>query len=112
LIAVGQRAPQRSEAKNLAERFRVHGEACFRFMTTAGIEPTNNLAEQAIRLVVLDRLVSQGTRRELGRRWWERIWTAIGTCAQQGRSVFHFLRDALYAHLPGEPARSLLPAGP
>jgi hypothetical protein len=38
--------------------------------------------------------------------------TAIGTCAEQGRSVFEDLRGALYAHLRGEPARSLLPGGP
>jgi transposase len=112
LIAVGKQAPQRKEAQNLAERFRLHGAAYFQFITTPGIEPTNNLAEQAIRFVVLDRLVTQGTRSERGRRWCERIWTAIATCAQQGRSVFHYLRDALYAHLRGEPAISLLPAGP
>jgi len=112
LIAVGQRAPQRSEAQNLAKRFRLHGEGYFRFIATPGIEATNNLAEQAIRFVVLDRRVTQGTRSERGRRWCEGIWTAIGTCAQQGRSVFHDLRDALYAQVRGEPAPSRLPAGP
>ena len=96
---MGKRAPQRSEARNLANRFRLHGEAYFRFITTLGIGPTNTLAEQAIRCVVLDRRVTQGTRSERGRRWCEPIWTAIGTCTQQGRSVFHYLRDALYAHL-------------
>jgi hypothetical protein len=112
LMAVGQRAPQRSETQNLAKRFRLHGKAYFRFITTPGIEPTNNLAEQAIRFVVLDRLVTQGTRSEQGRRWCERIWTAMATCAQQNRSVFTYLHDALYAHLRGEPAPSLMPAGP
>ena len=112
LIATGKRAPRRNEAQNLAERFRRHGEAYFRFITTPGIEPTNNLAEQAIRFVVIDRLVTQGTRSEKGRRWCERMWTAIATCAQQGRSVFHYLRDALYAQLRGEPAPSLLSADP
>ena len=109
---MGQRAPQRSEAQNLAKRFRLHGEGYVRFITTLGIGPTNNLAEQAIRFVVLDRLVTQGTRSERGPRWCERIWTAIATCTQQGRSVLHDLRDALYAHVRGEPAPSLLPAGP
>jgi transposase len=112
LIAAAQRASQQSEAQNLANRFRLHGEAYFRFIATPGIEPTNNLAEQAIRFVVLDRRVTQRTRSERGRRWCERIWTAIGTCAQQGRSVFHDLRHALYAQVRGEPAPSLLPAGP
>jgi len=43
-------------------------EAYFRFITTPGIDPTNNLAEQAIRFVVIDRHITQGTRSEKGRR--------------------------------------------
>jgi transposase len=112
LIAVGRRAPQRKEAQNLAERFRAHGQAYFQFITTPGIEPTNNLAEQAIRFVVIDRLVTQGTRSEGGRRWCERIWTAIATCSQQGRSVFDYLHQSIVARFLGSPAPSLLPAGP
>ena len=109
---MGQRAPQRSEAQNLGKRFRLHGEAYFRFMTTPGIEPTNDLAEQAIRFVVLDRLVTQGTRSERGRRWCERIWTAIGICTQQGRWVFEYLHQSINDDLAGRPTASLLPAGP
>ena len=43
LIAVARRAPGRRQAQNLAKRFRLHGESYFRFITTPGIEPTNNL---------------------------------------------------------------------
>ena len=112
LLATGKRAPQRNEAQNLADRFRQHGEAYFRFITTPGIEPTNNLAEQAIRFVVIDRLVTQGTRSEGGRRWDERIWTAIATCTQQTRSVFDYLYQSIVASFTRRPAPSLLPAGP
>jgi transposase len=112
LLAVGKRAPQRSEAQNMAKRFREHGEAYFRFITTPGVEPTNNLAEQAIRFVVIDRLVTQGTRSEKGRRWDECIWTAIATCTQQGRNVFNYLRQSIDAHFTRKPPPSLLPAGP
>jgi transposase len=112
LVKVGKRAPRRSEAQNLADRFRVHGDAYFRFITTPGVEPTNNLAEQAIRFVVIDRKVTQGTRGANGRRWCERIWTAIATCAQQGRSVFEFLRQTITAYFHNQPAPSLLPSGP
>jgi len=55
--------PKSRQAQNLANRFRTHGDAYFRFITTPGIEPTNNLAEQAIRFVVIDRYITQGTRR-------------------------------------------------
>jgi transposase len=112
LIAVGKRAPERSEARNMADRFRRHGKAYFQFMTTPGVEPTNNLAEQAIRFVVIDRHVTQGTRGERGRRWCERIWTAIATCHQQDRSVFEYLSQTISAHFAGRPTPSLLPTGP
>ena len=48
---------------------------------------------------------------ETGRRWCERIWTTIATCAQQGRSVFEFLLESVQAHLCGAPPPSLLPSG-
>jgi len=105
-------APRYSPAKNLAQRFRLHGEAYFRFITTPGVEPTNNLAEQAIRFVVIDRRITQGTRSQRGQRWCERIWTAIATCAQQQRSVFEYLRDAVNAQFIDQPTPSLIRAGP
>jgi hypothetical protein len=100
--------PTRASA-NMAKRFRKHGQAYFEFITTPGVEPTNNLAEQAIRFVVIDRLITQGTRGAAGRRWCERIWTAIATCTQQGRSVFEYLHLAVTASFNGDDAPSLLP---
>jgi len=112
LAVATTRVPKGNHAQNLAKRFRQHGEAYFRFITTPGIDPTNNLAEQAIRFVVIDRHITQGTRSEKGRRWCERIWTVVATCAQQGRAVFQFLLDSVQAHLCGTPPPSLLPSGP
>ena len=89
--------PATNHCRNLAKRFETHGESYFRFITTPGVEPTNNLAEQAIRFVVIDRLITQGTRSEKGNRWCERIWTVIATCTQQGRSVFEYLEAAVTA---------------
>ena len=105
-------APRGSPAQNLARRFRLHGEAYFRFITTPGVEPTNNLAEQAIRFVVIDRRITQGTRSQRGQRWCERIWTTIATCAQQQRSVFEYLREAVKAQFNDQPTPSLIRAGP
>jgi transposase len=112
VLKVGKRAPPRREAENLADRFRRYGAAYFRFITTPGLEPTNNLAEQAIRFVVQDRHVTQGTRSPRGRRWCERIWTATATCVQQHRSVFDYLHQTIVAHFAGQPTPSLLHAGP
>jgi transposase len=73
-----------------------------------GIEPTNNQTEQAIRHLVIDRHITQGTRGKRGQRWCERVWTVIATCRQQGRRVFAFFCDALNAHFQQKPAPSLL----
>ncbi len=97
-------------AFNMANRFRKNGKAYFQFITTPGCEPTNNLAEQAVRFVVIDRLITQGTRSEKGRETSERLWTVVGTCALQGRSAFEFILAAVRASFRGEPAPSLLPA--
>ena len=108
-LKVVRRPPSRSEAMTLAERFRgQEAENYFRFLSMPGVEPTNNLTEQAIRHIVIDRHITQGTRSEKGQRWCERIWTVMATCQQQGRNVFEFLCEALNAHLRNEAAPSLL----
>ncbi len=101
-------APPAAEVQNMVNRFRQHGDAYFQFITTPGIEPTNNLAEQAIRFVAIDRHITQGTRSPTGRTRCERIWTILATCAQQGRSAFDFLREAVEAHFNGRPAPALV----
>jgi transposase len=101
--------PPTRHSQNMAQRFRAHGAAYFTFITTPGTEPTNNLAEQAIRFVVIDRHITHGTRSEHGRHWSERIWTVIATCVQQGKSVYEFLCTAIARWFAGEPAPSLLP---
>src|SRR5918911_4586003 len=94
VLRVGLAGPATQHGQNMHKRFREHGAAYFTFVTTPGVEPTNNLAEQAIRFVVIDRHITQGTRGEGGRLWSERIWTVIATCVQQGRSVYGFVREA------------------
>jgi transposase len=101
--------PPAKHSQNLAERLATHGQAYFEFVTTPDVEPTNNLAEQAIRFVVLDRHVTQGTRGEAGRRWCERIWTVIASCCQQGRSVFDYLEQAVVAWFGDTAVPSLVP---
>ena len=103
---------QKREARNMAERFRKHGKAYFEFITTPGIDPTNNVAEQAIRFIVIDRLVTQGTRGPKGQRANERLWTVIATCALQGRSAFAFILQAVQAFFHDEPPPSLLSEPP
>ncbi len=93
---------------NLVERFYKHGEGYFRFIISPEIEPTNNSAEQAMRFVVMDRHMTQGTRSQRGRDVCERIWTVIATCALQKRSAYDWMHQAIAAYFNGQPIPSLL----
>jgi hypothetical protein len=104
-----QNLPATREVRHLAKRFGAHPDSYFRFITEPDVEPTNNLAEQAIRFVAIHRRMTQGTGGEKGQRWCERLWTVATTCFQQGRSVFAFLLQSVQAHFHGEPCPSLLP---
>jgi transposase len=111
LAAGTTNVPSSRHAQAMAKRLRTYGASYFTFVTTPGVEPTNNLAEQAIRFVVIDRHLTQGTRGETGQRWCERIWTVMATCAQQGRSVFDYLCAAIASYFQGEAVPSLLAEG-
>jgi len=100
---------EKKEAQNMAKRFRENGKAYFEFITTPGIEPTNNAAERAIRFIVIDRRITQGTRSKKGRESNERIWTVVATCAIQGRSAYDFILRAVSLYFNDQSAPSLLP---
>lgn len=102
-------SPHTREALALENRFYKHTESYFRFITEPNIEPTNNLAEQALRFVAIHRRITQGTRSIDGQLWSERIWTVLQTCDQQRRSVLAFLCAAVIAYFHSETAPSLIP---
>jgi hypothetical protein len=93
---------------NLVRRFEKHGQAYFEFITHPEIDPTNNVAEQAMRFVVIDRHITQGTRSWRGGEICERIWTVMATCTLQKRSPFHWMCEAITAWFQGRPVPSLL----
>jgi transposase len=76
------------------------------FARRAGVEPTNNAAERAVRHAVCWRKTSYGTDSERGSRFVERMLTVVASCRQQGRSVLDFLVQAVAGLKP-----SLLPQG-
>jgi transposase len=86
-----------------------HKSALFTFAFTAGVEPTNNHAERALRPFVLWRKVSFGSQSERGCLFAQRIMTAAHTLRLQKRSVFQFVVAACQAHVAGRPLPSLLP---
>jgi transposase len=83
--------------------------ALWTFVTTEGIEPTNNEAERAVRPAVIWRKTSLGTQSERGSRFAERMLTCVATLRQRGRNVLDFVHSACQAALLGDPAPPLLP---
>jgi len=105
-----RRPPSHNEAVTIKKRFIDGVDKCyFLFLEREGVSPTNNLSEQAIRFVVIDRRITQGTRSWAGMRWCERAWTVVATCARQKRSVYKFFMDTLNATYAGTAYPKLIP---
>jgi transposase len=85
-------------------------EALWTFVQVAGVEPTNNTAERAIRPGVQWRKGSFGTQSKDGSRFVESLMTVVATLRQQQRNILEYLTAAHEAALRGEAAPSLLPA--
>jgi transposase len=64
--------------------------ASWTFARVAGIEPTNNEAERALRHAVHRRKTSYGTGSETRSRFVENVLTVVITCRQQSRSVLEY----------------------
>ena len=78
------------------------------FIEADNIEPTNNIAERAIRPVVLLRKTSLGTQSDRGSRFVERMQTASATLKKTGRSLHDFIGEVAHAVLHGQPSPKLL----
>jgi transposase len=89
--------PEQKEARLIAKRMREWEEEYFGFIG-AGIEATNNPAERTIRQMVLDRVVTQGSRGPVGNEWHERFWSVLTTCDIQHKPVMNYLRECLSAY--------------
>jgi transposase len=83
--------------------------ALWTFVRHAGVEPTNNAAERAIRPGVLWRKGSFGTHSPEGSRFVEAMMTVVATLKQQHRNVLDYVTAACEATLCGKTAPSLLP---
>lgn len=109
LLTEGAAVPHRKTARTCAKLMK-RKEALWTFVRVEGVQPTNNIAERAVRHGVLCRKTSYGTHSEEGSRFVERIMSVHATLRQQQRNVLHFVHDACRAVLLNTPAPSLLPA--
>ncbi len=98
-----------SEVRNLARALFENFEHLFTFIYHAGIEPTNNAAERALRIAVQWRKIMFGNRSAQGEVTVARLLTVSQTCLLQGRSALDYLAQAIACHRRGDPVQSLLP---
>jgi transposase len=74
------------------------------FVTTVGVEPTNNAAERAIRPAVIWRRTSFGSQTKTGSVFVARMLTVVTTLKSQKRNVLEFMTQAVVAARGGQTA--------
>ncbi|WP_251969162.1 IS66 family transposase [Sphaerotilus microaerophilus] len=84
--------------------------ALWGFITHAGVQPTNNAAEQALRTIVLKRKISGPTRSRRGDEFIARGFSVHETCRRQGLDLWAFLHRAVTAWIDKATPPSMLPA--
>ena len=107
LLRRGQENPD-WKAAGLCRELTKWWPALWTFARVDGVEPTNNVAERALRPAVLWRKGSFGSNSEAGSRFAERLLTVVASCRQQGRPLLAFLVAAREAALRGSPLPSLV----
>ena len=95
-------------AQQFSQALLARDAALWTFLYVAGVEPTNNAAERALRPAVLWRKGCFGADSPAGNEFVERILTVSATCRQQGRHLWPFLAEAVQAYWAGQPAPRLV----
>ena len=101
-----------AEVSNLARALFVHHAHFFTFVHEDGVEPTNNVAERALRAAVQWRKIMFGTRSAEGERAVARLLTVTRTCQLQQLHVLAYLTAAIHSYRRRQRAASLLPKLP
>lgn len=83
--------------------------ALFTCCFQAGVEPTNNSSERALRHSVQWRKTSFGSRAAAGTEFVARMLTVVETCRRQGRNILDFVSHAITAKLNSMPSPTLVP---
>lgn len=80
-------------------------DALWTFAEREGVEPTNNVAERALRHAVIWEKISLGTWSDGGCRFVERIESLIATSRQRGESLLSTLTEAIRVYRAGKKRR-------
>ncbi len=109
LLARGEACANAKVAGTCREILKLR-DSLWTFVYVAGVEPTNNRAEQDLRHAVIWRKTSFGTQSESGSRFVERILTVVMSLRKQNRNVLEYLTAATEAQLARRARPSLLQA--
>jgi transposase len=108
-IAPREKTPLAKTVRTCQQLLKVE-PALWTFVTTQGVEPTNNAAERALRPAVLWRKNSFGSQSQAGSLFVSRMLTVVTTLRSQKRPVLEYLVEACCAARQGKSAPSLLPS--
>lgn len=100
------------DVANLACALLLHFEKFFAFLRNEGVEPTNNVAERALRCAVQWRKISFSSRSIRGEIAVARLLTVTRTCRMQHRAPLDYLIIAVRSYRQGLPIPSLLKRAP
>jgi transposase len=100
--------PVAKTARTCARLLKVE-PALWTFVQVAGVEPTNNAAERALRPAVIWKYTSFGSRSQAGSEFVARMLTLNSTLKAQHRSILEFLTQSCQAARLGVDGPSLLP---
>lgn len=109
-FSLGQRYINAADAEvsNLARALFVHHPHFFTFIHEDGVEPTNNLAERALRPAVQWRKIMFGNRSATGELAVARLLTVTRTCQLQQLNALLYLTAAIRAHRRRQAVASLV----
>jgi transposase len=110
IVGFLREAVQRAETKTagMCKQILKFEPALWTFVATEGVEPTNNVAERAIRPAVLWRKGSFGNDSAAGSRFSERILTAVATVRLRRGRVLDYLAEACASYRATRMTPSLL----
>jgi transposase len=97
-----------TDVGNLARALFVHHQHFFTFVHEAGVEPTNNTAERALRTAVQWRKIMFGNRSADGELAVARLLTVTRTCQRQQLNALMYLTAAIRCHRRRQAVASLL----
>ena len=97
-----------TDVGNVARALFIQHQHFFTFVHEDGVEPTNNVAERALRTAVQWRKIMFGNRSEDGERAVERLLTITRTCQLQQINALVYLTAAIAAHRRHQQIASLL----